>query len=70
MKKTTFTVIGALLLTFLLTAGGAVAQETPVGLWKSVDDATGKGRSFVRITEVDGALRGLIEKIILQWHIG
>jgi len=42
----------------------AVAQaETPVGLWKTIDDETGKERSYVRIVEVNGELQGTVEKI-------
>lgn len=40
----------------------ALAQSTPVGLWKTFDDSTGKARSLVRITEEDGVLTGRIEK--------
>jgi uncharacterized protein (DUF2147 family) len=40
----------------------AFAQMTPVGLWKSVDDKTGKERSLVRITDNAGTLSGKIEK--------
>lgn len=42
--------------------GLAAAQSTPVGLWKSIDDKTGKERSLVRISEQGGALVGRIEK--------
>jgi uncharacterized protein (DUF2147 family) len=37
--------------------------STPVGLWKTIDDATGKPRSHVRIEEVNGELQGAVEKI-------
>lgn len=40
----------------------AQAQATPVGLWKSIDDKTGKERSLVRISDSGGALNGRIEK--------
>lgn len=47
----------------LLAAFAAVhAQPTPVGLWKTIDDKTGKERSMVRITETGGVLSGFIEK--------
>lgn len=45
-------------------SGAALAQSTPVGLWKSVDDQTGQPKSLVRIVEKDGALSGRIEKIL------
>ena len=40
----------------------ALAQATPVGLWKTIDDKTGKERSLIRIAEAAGVLTGRIEK--------
>jgi uncharacterized protein (DUF2147 family) len=36
---------------------------SPVGLWKNIDDATGKPRALVRITETQGTLQGRIERV-------
>lgn len=47
-----------------LFAGAALAQPTPVGLWKTIDDETGKAKSFVRIVDDGGVLVGRIEKLI------
>lgn len=48
-------------------AAGAMAQETsPVGVWKTIDDETGKPKSLVRITESNGELRGKIEKLFRE----
>ena len=48
-----------------LAATAATAQSvTPVGLWKTIDDATKKEKSLVRIVEAGGVLIGKIEKII------
>jgi uncharacterized protein (DUF2147 family) len=47
-----------------LAAGASLAQETPVGLWKTIDDETKQARSLVRITETNGVLSGKIEKIL------
>jgi uncharacterized protein (DUF2147 family) len=46
------------------TAGIALAAsaQSPVGLWKTIDDATGKEKSLVRITESGGVLSGKVEK--------
>lgn len=49
------------LLTGLVTP--ARAQNTPVGLWRTTDDKTGQERGLVRITEVNGALYGRVERI-------
>ncbi len=44
-------------------ASPALAQNTPVGLWRTVDDKTGKERGLVRISEANGLLNGRVEKI-------
>lgn len=44
----------------------AWAQNSPVGLWKTIDDATGKPKSLVRITETNGELSGKIEKLFRE----
>ncbi len=46
----------------LAAAGGALAQATPAGLWKTIDDKTGKERSLIRITEAGGVHTGRLEK--------
>ena len=55
-----------LAITLALSAccGLAFAQSTPVGLWKTIDDETKQEKSYVRITDADGALTGNVEKII------
>src|SRR5690606_3874923 len=51
----------------LLWAGWAWAQEaSPVGLWRTIDDKTKKERSLIRITESNGELQGVVEKIFDQ----
>ena len=54
------------LLTFVLAmaAGGAFAQTSPVGLWRSVDDKTGEAKAEIRIVENAGVLTGRIEKTL------
>jgi uncharacterized protein (DUF2147 family) len=43
----------------------AMAQTTPVGLWKTIDDETHTEKSYVRITDAGGGrLMGKVEKII------
>jgi uncharacterized protein (DUF2147 family) len=48
----------------MLFAGSAFAQSTPAGLWKTVDDKTGKERSLIRISEAGGVYTGRIEKLL------
>ena len=42
----------------------AWAQSTPAGVWKTIDDATGKEKSLVRIVETGGVYSGKIEKLL------
>ena len=52
----------------LATLSGIVLADesstSPVGYWKTIDDKTHKARSIVRITEVNGELRGKIVKLL------
>jgi uncharacterized protein (DUF2147 family) len=50
--------------TLLAAAASAFAQNSPVGLWKTIDDETGQAKSHVRITEAGGVLSGRIEKLL------
>jgi uncharacterized protein (DUF2147 family) len=50
--------VGAL---FLLSQF-ALAQDSPVGLWKTIDDKTNQPRSIVRIIEENGEYKGIVEK--------
>ncbi|MGV8826641.1 DUF2147 domain-containing protein [Methylibium petroleiphilum] len=47
-----------------LAALAAQAQATPAGLWKTVDDDTGKEKSLVRISEAGGVYTGKVEKLL------
>ncbi len=40
------------------------SANSPIGYWKTVDDKTGKARSIVKIFELNGELRGRIEKLL------
>ena len=46
----------------LAVSATAMAQSTPVGLWRNVDDKTGEAKAEIRIGEANGALIGRIEK--------
>jgi uncharacterized protein (DUF2147 family) len=37
---------------------------TPTGVWRTVDDKTGRERSVVRITESNGIYEGKVEKLL------
>jgi uncharacterized protein (DUF2147 family) len=57
MKKT-------LIALALSAAASTWAQMTPVGVWHSIDDKTGETKAEIRLTEVEGAVRGRIEKLL------
>jgi uncharacterized protein (DUF2147 family) len=69
MKKT-ITAVGFAVLGMTASLGlvsNALANDgSPVGTWKTVDDNTGKVRSLVRITEVNGEMTGKIEKLFRE----
>ena len=56
------TLLASLLL--YAAAGSALAQSTPAGLWKTIDDETKVEKSLVRIIEAGGVLIGKVEKIL------
>jgi uncharacterized protein (DUF2147 family) len=58
MKKTLIS------LALLAAGAAALAQSTPVGLWKTIDDETKQEKSFVRISDASGVLSGKIEKLL------
>lgn len=55
----------ALLLSCLpALASAAVDPTSPVGAWRTIDDATKKPKSIVRIQEKDGSLVATVEKFL------
>ena len=49
---------------FLAGTSAALAQMSPVGVWRSVDDKTGESKAEIRIVDKAGALNGRIEKTL------
>lgn len=47
-----------------LAAASSLAQTSPVGLWKTIDDDTKQEKSLVRITDNNGVIEGRIEKLL------
>ncbi|HZX26395.1 MAG TPA: DUF2147 domain-containing protein [Telluria sp.] len=47
-------------------AGAWADESSPVGLWKNIDDVSGKPRALIRITETNGVLQGRIEKLFRE----
>ena len=56
---------------FLLFSNIVIAENlSPVGLWKTIDDKTGKPRSLIRINESNGEYSATIEKGLLATDTG
>jgi uncharacterized protein (DUF2147 family) len=50
---------------FVLSPAHGADEPSPVGLWKNIDDVTGKPKALIRITESQGELQGRLEKLFL-----
>lgn len=48
----------------LLASTNGFAQTTPAGLWKTIDDESGRAKALVRINEHGGLFDGRIEKLV------
>jgi len=62
----TFNRAGVLAITLaaaLLSSTARADDTSPVGLWKNIDDVSGKPRALIRIAEVNGTLQGRVEKV-------
>jgi uncharacterized protein (DUF2147 family) len=46
------------------SSASAMAQMTPVGLWRTIDDHDGSAKSEIRIVENAGVVSGRVEKIL------
>jgi uncharacterized protein (DUF2147 family) len=55
-------ILAATLLLAPMLALAQVDGGSPVGLWRTIDDATGRPRALVRLFEKDGRIFGRIEK--------
>jgi uncharacterized protein (DUF2147 family) len=53
---------GAIAAAFIMSPAFA-DDSTPVGLWKNIDDVSGKPKALIRISESNGVLQGQIEKL-------
>ena len=47
-------------LSLILSSTAAMAQSTPVGLWKTFDESTKAEKSLVRISEAGGVVTGKV----------
>ncbi len=56
----------ALLLLVPLMGVAQAEGASPIGLWRTIDDSTGKPRGLVRIYEQDGKLFGRVEGSLVE----
>lgn len=51
----------------VVLAAPALAQMTPEGLWRNIDDKTGEAKAEIRIKDTgNGTLNGVLEKRLLK----
>lgn len=59
------TIIASSMLLFLLVFGNhIIAQNSPVGVWRTIDDVSGEPKSHIEIYEVDGKFHGKIIELL------
>ena len=53
---------------FFLIVGmfSALSAQSPVGMWRTIDDKTGKYKSHVEIYSENGELKGKVRKLLLK----
>jgi hypothetical protein len=59
-------VLQIMIISVMVWSVAFASELSPVGLWKTIDDNTGKPRGLVRIMDVNGEYRGTVEKIFLK----
>ena len=47
----------------LASSAARADNASPVGVWKNIDDVSGKSRALIQITETNGTLRGTVVKV-------
>ena len=52
--------------TLMVVSSLAAAADSPVGTWRSIDDKSKQERSIITITEENGELKGVVEKLFDQ----
>jgi uncharacterized protein (DUF2147 family) len=62
VKRTVVWIIAAAV--SLVFTGLVCAQDSPVGVWKTIDDDGETAKSYVRIQETDGVLSGNVVRLL------
>jgi len=63
VNKSTYRTVAACVLLLTMPSASLAADTSVLGRWTTFSDKTGKAESIVRLTEVDGEIRGTIETI-------
>jgi uncharacterized protein (DUF2147 family) len=58
-----WTAVGLLMFASVLASA---ADRSPVGTWRTIDDKTKQERSIIRITDENGELKGVVERLFDQ----
>jgi uncharacterized protein (DUF2147 family) len=66
MKQAIKQLVFATLATALTITSVWAQEASPVGLWKNIDDHSGKPKALIRITESNGEFTGKIEKLFIE----
>lgn len=53
-----------LILIALLALNGVLYSQSPVGIWKNLDDTDGKEKSHIEISESGGVLKAKVIKLL------
>lgn len=53
-----------ILILFLLSFSLGAFAQSPIGIWKNIDDEDGKAKSHIEIYEENGALHGKVIKLL------
>ena len=59
-------VLQIIIISVMVWSVASASELSPVGLWKTIDDNTGKPRGLVRIMEQNGEYQGKVEKIFIE----
>lgn len=57
------TILAAAMVAAMICPTAWAQGVSPSGLWKSIDERTGKPTAIIRITEIEGRLEGRIERV-------
>ena len=54
----------SLFVLLFVSSGTLIAQSSPIGIWKTIDDKTGEAKSHVEIFEQNGKFHGKVVRLL------